>query len=322
MGTHNAKPTIWANAGCPHSQVSTDTNGVRFLFDIEEVRRWLSWQPGRTTYADLAAGLGMSAYRFAHARDCYLRRVNHAGPITPGILAAIVRDCEEWKESSEAARMAGVSRKVVERLCRYNQISHRHEDGCNRQVHVPSLMAWKNTPAKAKPWRNGKRANPNDARGGFIYGLVDPRTNEIRYIGQAVNLRKRKTDYRREFRLLHTNRPVTQWFKKLKGLGLAYRFKVLDHCLFGLNALERRWIAKGRHVTDGGEVMAGWNGVEGRQRRELLASITRNLFKDPAYVARWEAGCARRFGLTVEEYRARQAASAERKVSMAKGGAA
>lgn len=90
-----------------------------------------------------------------------------------------------------------------------------------------------------------------------IYGLIDPRTGELRYIGKANDARKRFASHLRDS--IRRNTPVYAWFGKLAELGLQPDMVVLSECE-NWQGEERRLIASARmrgyhllNVADGGD---------------------------------------------------------------------
>jgi len=102
---------------------------------------------------------------------------------------------------------------------------------------------------------NGKRA--------FIYGLVDPRTNEIRYIGKTQQSPSTRL---RAHMLDRSNCHRVHWLRELAALGLEPDIVLLEAIegAWPWQESERYWIAKYRNegarllnLTDGGEGLAG-----------------------------------------------------------------
>lgn len=90
-----------------------------------------------------------------------------------------------------------------------------------------------------------------------IYGLIDPRSGLIRYIGKANDPAKRFASHVRDSARRST--PVYAWFRKLAGLGLQPEMLVLSECS-DWEAEERRLIAVARskgyallNVAEGGD---------------------------------------------------------------------
>lgn len=112
------------------------------------------------------------------------------------------------------------------------------------------------------PW-----PQPPRGRGRYLYALIDPRDDRIRYIGKRVgylNSRLRAHLYEARDTNHHTHKLA--WLRQLLALGLEPRIQVI--ALFppsdttDLNALERTWIAYLRSIgcaltnsTAGGEGM-------------------------------------------------------------------
>lgn len=99
--------------------------------------------------------------------------------------------------------------------------------------------------------------------GYIIYGLTDPRSGLIRYIGKSSCGLKRPRHHGADRVLrLDTNKHKVNWIRQLMSLGLNYGVLVLDAVLdsTALSGLERHWVAHGRsnnwpltNLTDGGE---------------------------------------------------------------------
>jgi len=84
----------------------------------------------------------------------------------------------------------------------------------------------------------------------YIYGLYDPRNNNLRYIGKALNLKKRFDLHMREKRNSYKN----QWLNQLKCLGLKPEMRVLE-TIENSNDIdwqerERWWIQCARETGD------------------------------------------------------------------------
>jgi len=74
-----------------------------------------------------------------------------------------------------------------------------------------------------------------------IYGLFDPDTNELRYVGKANNVLTRLSGHISNCRYRHT--PVNCWIRKLQDTGKRPRIEVLEVCLHDTwQQKERDWI--------------------------------------------------------------------------------
>jgi hypothetical protein len=95
----------------------------------------------------------------------------------------------------------------------------------------------------------------------IIYGLVDPRTRLIRYVGKSTSGLRRPRRHRRECAgKTHRER----WIAQLRCAGLDYEIAVLEVSPADLALAERWWIAFGRasgwpltNLTDGGDGAPG-----------------------------------------------------------------
>ncbi len=99
----------------------------------------------------------------------------------------------------------------------------------------------------------------------IIYGLVDPRSGLIRYVGKSTKGLSRAREHIHQVSREKTYKAA--WIRKLLRLGLNYGIKILEACSTPeeLSGVEKKWIAKLRNdgfsltnLTDGGEGMCGY----------------------------------------------------------------
>lgn len=92
----------------------------------------------------------------------------------------------------------------------------------------------------------------------IVYGLVDPRTSLVRYVGRSSNGMQRPKHHRHQLRKDYRS----NWIRELKQHGLSYGIAVLEEYTSpdALGEAERWWIAYGRmsgwpltNLTDGGD---------------------------------------------------------------------
>lgn len=78
----------------------------------------------------------------------------------------------------------------------------------------------------------------------YIYGLIDPSTNQLRYVGQTDDLNKRLQQHMQD----GGNTPKVEWLRGLKSIGQQAIIIVLSVVKDGENAheIEYRWIYFGR----------------------------------------------------------------------------
>lgn len=222
----------------------------------------------------------------------------------------------------QAAKIAGVKRRVVLRWCRHFGLPHRLLSNGHRRIDPDEFKRWLET---SRPAPTAKRPNfhPHaDDRAGVIYALIDPRPErfgQVRYIGKSADFAHRRRTYLQDFRRDRAHSPpLRNWFKKLKRLGFRPQFKILGEYLFGLNEHEQEWIDRGRKKgwpllnCKGG----GLGGAHDEATRQRLREIQRSKLADQAYVAAQELASARRRGFaTVEEWKAeRQRREQERSI--------
>lgn len=112
----------------------------------------------------------------------------------------------------------------------------------------------------------------------FIYTLIDPTTNEIRYVGKANNPEKRLEAHIYGSQV-DSNPHKYHWIKKLRRAGLKPILHVIEICADSeWKQREKYWIAKYRksnhkllNISKGGD--AGDMSPEGRDRRHAAYII-------------------------------------------------
>lgn len=96
----------------------------------------------------------------------------------------------------------------------------------------------------------------------IVYGLLDPRTQVIRYVGRSINGLKRPNDTCRRGWKLHTK--CGNWLKGLKNAGIFAQIEVLEEfpCQEDVGDGERFWIAS--ILAAGGDLLNLTDGGDGR----------------------------------------------------------
>ena len=118
----------------------------------------------------------------------------------------------------------------------------------------------------------------------LVYALVDPTTNEIRYVGKSSQGIKRAYDHKKASNLkVFTHK--TNWIKKLISSGLDYNVQIIEICNDDNHAIEREihWIKHYRdlglnltNLTGGGEGNVGWNPSEEVRKNMSAAAIKKH----------------------------------------------
>lgn len=118
----------------------------------------------------------------------------------------------------------------------------------------------------------------------LIYGLVDPRSGEIRYIGKSSRGLKRPRQHARPQALV-ADTYKNRWLREVLAAGCSYTIVVLEELESAdlLDEAERRWIAHGRAEGwaltngtaggDGGDARSGMKASEAT--RERMRAIAR-----------------------------------------------
>ena len=127
----------------------------------------------------------------------------------------------------------------------------------------------------------------------MIYGLVDPRTLLVRYVGMSSTGMRRPNDHGRPAALAKDKTHKGKWIRALRRNGYDYEIVILDE-VEDLVIAERWWIAFGRacgwpltNHTDGGEGAPGVKrSVLSRQRQ---SSTLKQIGHQPSLEARNKA---------------------------------
>lgn len=112
----------------------------------------------------------------------------------------------------------------------------------------------------------------------YIYALLDPETNEIRYIGKTDNPSERLKNHLNEQGKWHR----INWIKSLKKRGLKPIMQIIEEVVEGTNWEEREkyWIAYYRHIgtnltngSDGGDCGPDCTGMHLWKSEETNAKV-------------------------------------------------
>ena len=118
----------------------------------------------------------------------------------------------------------------------------------------------------------------------IIYGLVDPRTGQLRYIGKSSSGMKRPRRHFYEDARLLPHLHVSRWIRQLQSQGLTYQIVVFQELpdAEGLSEAEIGWIAYFRKVgcpltnlTDGGDGMSGFRHTDATRAKMSEAAKNR-----------------------------------------------
>jgi hypothetical protein len=129
-------------------------------------------------------------------------------------------------------------------------------------------------------------------KGYTIYGVADPRTGDIRYIGQTKNVKARRKSHI-SGSCSGKTLPVSRWERKLRQEGVLPTFVILQEGIGreDINRLEAEWIAKGR--AEGWSLLNLIDGATSEphgcplsdERRAKIAESMRRRWEDPAFRA-------------------------------------
>lgn len=130
----------------------------------------------------------------------------------------------------------------------------------------------------------------------IIYGLTDPRTGLVRYIGKSQRGMERPLNHGQPRYLIGDRSYKGNWIRSLRALGLEHGIVVIEECSAPdvLPDRERWWIAFARawglpltNLTDGGEGAPGChpneNGI--RRRKETMLRLWQDPERRAAFLA-------------------------------------
>jgi len=128
----------------------------------------------------------------------------------------------------------------------------------------------------------------------YIYSLIDPRTNEIRYIGKTIDPERRRRDHYK-YAVRNPQVPKDLWYRSMLDKGVEPIFHIVMKIPDDRwQRLERQVIAKYRemgyrllNMTDGGDGSQGYRWTDEQQERHR--ETCRRLWDNPEYVAAMRA---------------------------------
>lgn len=103
-----------------------------------------------------------------------------------------------------------------------------------------------------------------------IYGLVDPTTDRIVYVGKCVtSLKTRLTSHLTKARTGRTKTPTGDWIRRLQAQGLRPSIRLLEASSGCWRTVERAWVARLR--AEGCQLLNRYAGGNGAHTRAALA---------------------------------------------------
>src|ERR1035437_9487899 len=120
----------------------------------------------------------------------------------------------------------------------------------------------------------------------IIYGLVDPRSSQLRYIGRSANGLTRPSKHWTPSNLRKDKTHKANWIRAVLAEGLIPKVIVIELVAAPelLNDAERKWIRYWRKAgapltngTEGGEGIVGWKHSEQSREKIRLAGIGRQI---------------------------------------------
>jgi hypothetical protein len=136
----------------------------------------------------------------------------------------------------------------------------------------------------------------DSSTGWTIYALKDPRTDEIRYVGRTVNLRKRFGGHLALSQSTESHK--SRWLRLLLSKGVRPVLVTLEVGNGDSGEAERRWISEFRAAgcnltnrTDGGDGTPGC--IPSEETRAKMGAIHRGIKHSPETLARMSEGLRR-----------------------------
>ena len=103
----------------------------------------------------------------------------------------------------------------------------------------------------------------------YIYSLIDPDTNEVRYIGKTSNIKRRYYEHTTNIK---SNSHKSNWIRNLHTDGKSPILNIIEECNYGDWELrEKYWISQFNNLTNGTE--GGEDGRMTPQVREKLSAL-------------------------------------------------
>jgi hypothetical protein len=125
-----------------------------------------------------------------------------------------------------------------------------------------------------------------------VYGLIDPRTNECRYIGKSSSgLRRPRRHGNPKIVATDTNRHKANWILEMQRSGVVYGIRILEECADNdaLKEAEIRWIAYAKtqewplvNLTSGGDGLCNASA----ETRAKIGAYSRARMAQPEYIER------------------------------------
>lgn len=116
----------------------------------------------------------------------------------------------------------------------------------------------------------------------FIYILLDPRDNQVKYVGKTINPQRRYSQHRYE--ATHTKSYKNNWFLSLLLIGIDPQMVVIDECdkdeweFFEQWYIDvfKAWGFKLTNLTNGGKGVAGY--VCSKEERMIRSERAKKIF--------------------------------------------
>ena len=116
----------------------------------------------------------------------------------------------------------------------------------------------------------------------YIYALIDPRNNEVRYIGKTIHPKKRLSHHISECKRNNVLHYRSNWIKKLLSLDMKPLLKILKICsLSEFEEYEKYYIKfyKGSRLTNSDETGQGNIGRKKEVIERIKAKTSRKVYK-------------------------------------------
>jgi hypothetical protein len=153
-------------------------------------------------------------------------------------------------------------------------------------------------------------AQPQEHRSTFIYALVDPRNQTMRYIGKSVRPKTRFSEHLSQSSL-KVDTYKNHWIKSLLRLGLKPELEIIDEVDYrdDWSIEEKRWIARIRNLAPGypnlTNVSDGGEGIEGcvmpEEIRKKISQANRGVPKSAETRIQFSNGQRNRWKNAAEE---------------------
>jgi hypothetical protein len=193
------------------------------------------------------------------------RRPSYRGPDNSDIKRLLAQYLHKWSPVTRLRVLQKAWTNITSWVVLIPKFAHNHKALAFRSFWHVLRKSWSNITSWAKclGWSVIYSPDPETEFRYLVYGLIDPRTLEVRYVGKSTSGLHRPKQHRNKRG--GDNGYKLNWLKNLQKCGLTYSIAILEVCsLDSLSEQEAWWISYARmcgwrltNLTDGGDGCTG-----------------------------------------------------------------